>query len=154
MPFDFSDDPAQAHHAGLILANVPQGRHYETPHPAWSEFQRGSAPGQTAAQGAETVDLSRMGTVRSLSTVLGPREERLQNSAPEWGTPFQAKKAVGEAKAGDSSTLLYSILSSIIVLVEAGGKTMLLTGDARPTIFNEGMAAPGRCRQGAFHCDL
>ena len=155
MPVDFSDDPEQAHHAGMILANVPQGNMLRGAATTLGLMLNEGFSGlvKLPQAGAKTIDFSVEGDGSLTFTVLGPRVERLQNLGNEWDT-FKSKKTSGEAKAADFIDNSVFNLSSIIVLVEAGGKTMLLTGDARGDDIMTGLAAAGKMPTGTFHCDI
>ncbi|HJR65956.1 MAG TPA: hypothetical protein VJ802_05970 [Gemmatimonadaceae bacterium] len=68
-------------------------------------------------------------------TILGPNGERLDNLEEDWKAKLKKKK---NAKGAELQQLAAAFLdesvynlSSIVVLAEAGGRTMLLTGDAR-----------------------
>jgi beta-lactamase superfamily II metal-dependent hydrolase len=68
-------------------------------------------------------------------TVLGPNGERLDNLEADWKAKLKKKKNAKGAElqqlAADFLDESVYNLSSIVVLAEAGNRTMLLTGDAR-----------------------
>ena len=84
-------------------------------------------------------------------TVLGPRQERARELQIEWDT--QIKKA-GVARVAEFVDKSVFNLSSIVVLAKAGGKTMLLTGDARGDDIIAGLKTAGAFKNGTCHVDL
>lgn len=85
-------------------------------------------------------------------TIIGPMRAELKalfDKHQTWLKKFKAQgKSPSEALAAyvDKSV---ANLSSIVVLAEAGGKTMLLTGDARGDKILEGMEMVGLMKKGA-----
>ncbi len=63
-------------------------------------------------------------------TVLGPNQKRIEALHEKWETELKAKGPL-EAVAADYKDNSPYNLSSIVILAELEGKTMLLTGDAR-----------------------
>ena len=91
-------------------------------------------------------------------TVIGPLEDRIQELQVEWNTVIKAK---GLAKNEKGHSLAAAFLdesvfnlSSIVVLAEAGGKRMLLTGDARGDHVLKGLTGAGLLKKGTLHVDL
>jgi hypothetical protein len=62
--------------------------------------------------------------------VLSPDEDRLADLHEKWDAFVRKKQAATASAAAFLDTSVFN-LSSIVVLAQAGGKTMLLTGDAR-----------------------
>ena len=85
-------------------------------------------------------------------TVLGPDEANLKKLQDDWNKKVKAllKKPGKAAKAELAAYLDKSVynLSSIVVLAEAEGKTMLLTGDARGDFTLEALRSAGLLKKG------
>jgi len=91
-------------------------------------------------------------------TVVAPDETRLQKLQEEWDEkikPILKKEKAHKAEiAGFVDRSVYN-LSSIVVLVESGGKRILLTGDGRGDHTLEGLEAAGLLDQNArLHLDI
>jgi glyoxylase-like metal-dependent hydrolase (beta-lactamase superfamily II) len=88
-------------------------------------------------------------------TVLGPSDTRLGNLQADWNKKLPgilAKEAASAASLMDES--IYN-LSSIVVLVEAGGKKLLLTGDGLADDILAGLKEAGALdNNGKLHVDL
>jgi hypothetical protein len=92
-------------------------------------------------------------------TVIHPNEQRIQELQKQWDKDL--KKAAAD---GDPNIIFASIasldkspfnLSSIVCLVEAGGKTMLLTGDGRSDDILEGLERAGLLdAEGKIHVNI
>ena len=109
------------------------------------------------AQGKKTVDL---GSGLSF-TVIGPRQAQIDALQNDWAKKIAALKKKGalkpaamEAVAADFVDKSVYNLSSIVVLAEAGGHRMLLTGDARGDYILEGLKAAGLLKKTPLHVDL
>lgn len=92
-------------------------------------------------------------------TVLGPTELRLKNLQDDWNKKLKEiqKKEAAQARALAAEFIDKSVynLSSIIVLAEAGGKKMLLTGDALAADILGGLKEAGVLKDGeTLHIDL
>lgn len=92
-------------------------------------------------------------------TVLGPTQTRLENLQKDWDVKLKQlqKKKPAEAQALAAEFIDKSVynLSSIVVLAEADGKTMLLTGDALGSDIIESLKRIGKLKQGEIlHVDL
>lgn len=92
-------------------------------------------------------------------TVVGPNKQRLDALRAEWALTQEKMKKAKEAK--DAETIAAAFvdksvpnLSSIVVLAEAGGKTMLLTGDARGDDILAGLKTAKLLEGGKLHVDL
>lgn len=91
-------------------------------------------------------------------TVLGPVEDRVEELQIEWNAVLE-KKGLATNKNGEALAAAYldeSVfnLSSIVVLAEAGKKTMLLTGDARGDDVLKALKSSGLLKSGKIHVDL
>ena len=92
--------------------------------------------------------------------VLGPLQEQLDALQNEWAKKVEKlrKKKLGpaEAQAEIAAFLDKSIpnLSSIAVLARSGGKTMLLTGDARGDFLLDGLRGAKLLDGGTLHVDV
>jgi len=92
-------------------------------------------------------------------TVLGPSETRLEKLQADWDKKVELlkKKKPAEAQALAASFIDNSVynLSSIIVLAEADGKRMLLTGDGLGEDILAGLKEEGLLEDGGtLHVDL
>ena len=91
-------------------------------------------------------------------TVIGPTQRELDNLREEWAK--QLKKileAEGAASTASAEKLDRSVsnLASIVVIAEAGEKTMLLTGDARGDMILNWLRDTGRLKRGeSIHFDI
>jgi beta-lactamase superfamily II metal-dependent hydrolase len=88
-------------------------------------------------------------------TIIGPLQEQLDLLQNEWAKQIAVLKKQGKLKpaAMDAVAAEYvektaSNLSSIVVFAESGGKTMLLTGDARGDYVRDGLEAAGIKKKG------
>lgn len=91
-------------------------------------------------------------------TVLGPVSDRVEELQIEWNAVLK-KKGLATDKNGESIAAAYldgSVfnLSSIVVLAEAGKKSMLLTGDARGDDVLKALKSSGLLKSGKIHVDL
>ena len=91
-------------------------------------------------------------------TVVAPSRTRLDELHEEWDEVVQrqAEKAREAALAKAAEYLDRSVfnLSSTVVLAEAGGRRMLLTGDARGDDVLAGLEGAGLMEDGTIHVDL
>ena len=91
-------------------------------------------------------------------TVVGPDAERADILEEEWDKQIKklgvAKKSEKQAKAAEFVDESVFNLSSIVVLAELGGKTMLLTGDGRGDHTIEGLRRSKLLKNGKLHVDL
>ncbi len=141
---------------GAVVASVPQGRNLRNNAKRLDlEVNKPfkdlvGAP----AKGKKTVTLG-----DGLKfTIIGPNEERITELQIEWDAVIK-KKGLAKNKEGQALAAAYldeSVfnLSSIVVLAEAGSKTMLLTGDARGDDILKGLITTGLLKKGTLHVDL
>jgi hypothetical protein len=92
-------------------------------------------------------------------TIIGPNQRRIDALQKEWDSTLERlrlAKGAGAAEAIAADFLDQSVpnLSSIVALAEAGGKTMLLTGDARGDDILSGLSAAGMLKDGRARVDL
>jgi hypothetical protein len=90
-------------------------------------------------------------------TVLGPNQTNLDNLQVEWAKELEKlkKKKKPKSQVVEYLDKTATNLSSIIVLAEFGGKSMLLTGDARGDFVVEGLTNAGILKENqSFHVDL
>lgn len=89
-------------------------------------------------------------------TIVGPSAGRLNKLNEEWDEILRKRAAKAKLGAEDAAYLDQSAfnLASIVVIAEAGGKTMLLTGDARGDDILEGLKAEGLLKRGKAHFDF
>ena len=100
-------------------------------------------------------------TFENLSVqIVGPTRAALQKLRTDWEKWLAAQKKAAEAKADVEVTaraLDKSVpnLSSIMLLIEAEGKSVLLTGDGRGDHLLEGLQQAGVLKEdGTFHVDV
>ncbi|HEY4492682.1 MAG TPA: hypothetical protein VI958_11830 [Acidobacteriota bacterium] len=88
-------------------------------------------------------------------TVIGPDRDNLINLRKEWDKELKKMKRKKDLRAlMDFLDVAAENLSSIVVLAECGGKTMLLTGDARGDFIISGLRQAGLLKYGKFHTNL
>ena len=89
-------------------------------------------------------------------TVLGPSRARLEELQTEWDAKLTQLGLGQDAESVAAAFLDKSVpnLSSIVVLAEADGKRMLLTGDARGDYILDGLRTAGLLTGGKIHVDL
>lgn len=145
--------------AALVLANVRQGRVLRQNaeklsllvndpfvHPA--DLERPGLVRATAGEPAK-VELDGGLTLR----VIGPTQDRLEALQAEWDRELPAilakeRAAREEAAAAAFDDASVPNLSSIVVLAEADGRKMLLTGDARGDFVLDSLEATGLLEPG------
>jgi beta-lactamase superfamily II metal-dependent hydrolase len=94
-------------------------------------------------------------------TIVGPHQAQLDALQNDWAKGIAKLKAAGkltpasiEAVAAELLEKTASNLSSIVVLAEANGRRMLLTGDARSDFILDGLKAAGLLPGGKIHVEL
>ena len=89
--------------------------------------------------------------------IVGPAQAQLEKLKSEWAKQLEKilkKEADAEPAARGMDTSV-SNLASIVVIAEAGGKTALLTGDARGKMIMEWLEETGRLAPGGLvHFDI
>jgi hypothetical protein len=86
-------------------------------------------------------------------TVLGPEKRRLDDLHKKWDADVRKRQAAATEVAAYLDGSVYN-LSSIVILAEAGGKRMLLTGDARGDDILAGLMNAELLKDEPFHVDI
>jgi hypothetical protein len=144
------------HQTAAVLASIPQGRTLRDDASVlgWKPNDKFKGKLILAAKAAKPVMLGDLKV-----TVVGPMQPELlalQEQHDKWLRAQKAKKkkSPGAALAAFVDESIPN-LSSIVVLAELGGKSMLLTGDARGDKIMKGMELAGLLKQGGKkHVDL
>lgn len=91
-------------------------------------------------------------------TIVAPDEARIRALQKKWSDEVRAslseERLADVASAGGSRDTSVANLSSIVVLAEAAGKRILLTGDALDVDIVEGLASAGLLNNGTCHVDV
>lgn len=142
--------------AGAIAASVPQGR--DVRNNANKLGLSINTPFQKLVQAP--VKGKKVVTIGDglKFTIIGPLADRIEELQIEWNAVIK-KKGLAKNEEGQSLAAAFldeSVfnLSSICVLAEAGGKKMLLTGDARGDHVLKGLTGAGLLKKGTMHVDL
>ena len=149
--------PVKHHESALVAASVKQGRDVR------GLAQKLGIP-LNPPTGGKLITAPRTGkAVVDLKdglkfTVLGPFRHRVEALQQEWDRKLREMRAAKptEAQAMAAEFLDESVfnLSSIAVLAEAGGKRVLLTGDARGDDLIDGLKAARLMTDGVCHVDV
>ncbi|MEO7359848.1 MAG: hypothetical protein ABI120_05940 [Gemmatimonadaceae bacterium] len=153
--FDAATAAGLSHPMQLVLASVPQGRTLRNDANFLSIPVNAGFDGQLICAPSGKKLQRDMGHGLTL-TFLGPLAAQLDKLQDEWAK-WVAKNpdGTGSAAAADFVDNSPYNLSSIVVLVEGGGKTMLLTGDARGDYVIEGLEAAGlKTPSTPYHVDI
>jgi beta-lactamase superfamily II metal-dependent hydrolase len=144
------------HQTVEVLSSIPQGRTLRDDAKAlgWKPNHKFKGKLILAAEAAKSVTLGDLKL-----TVVGPMQPQLlalQKQHDKWLRAQQEKrKKSPEAALAAFKDESIPNLSSIVVLAELGGKSMLLTGDARGDKILEGMELVGLIKKGGErHVDL
>lgn len=141
--------------AQLVLATVPQGRQLRNDAAKLGiKVNNGFANGLVVAPAGKAKSKD-IGSGLTL-TVAGPRQEQLDALQNDWAKQLAKLKKAGKLKPAELSEAVAAEfvdksvynLSSIVVLAECGGKTMLLTGDARGDFTIEALEESGLKKKG------
>ena len=146
----FFDQDLVQHDTALVLASVNQGRELRD-----NAELLGLSPPLLVAKADETPKTFGEGlTLR----VVGPLETQVEELQKEWEKQLKKLRKEGKlpaAEAASFSDKSAANLASIVVLAEADGKSMLLTGDARADFLMESLKAQGLLDDdGRLHVDL
>ncbi len=137
-------------HSALLLASVKQGRELRNHATTLSlNVNEGFDSLVMVPEGQKSQALALGGGLSF--TVLGPREARVRDLQEKWDKEIKKLGVARQAAFVDRSVFN---LSSIIVLAKAGGRTMLLTGDARGDDILEGLKHGKLLKHGTCHVDL
>lgn len=143
-----------------VIASVPQGRSLRdiAIKNSWTTNSPFKATGQLAklVRGDKKQPPIPVGNLKV--TVVHPNEKRLLKLQAEWDKKLKEAKKKGDDKVITAAlvrpdTSVYN-LSSIVCMVEAGGKRMLLTGDALSTDTYDGLKENGFLKNGKLHVDI
>jgi hypothetical protein len=137
-------------HAAAVLASVPQGRNLrDAARRLGLDVNRAYDGGLvTTADGS----FKKTKVDAGLSfTVLGPDRRRVDELQAEWDAKI---KALGLAKLAAYVDESVFNLASIVVLAEVGGRTMLLTGDARGDDVLRALREAKLLKAKPFHVDV
>jgi hypothetical protein len=143
--------------AQAVLASVPQGRTLrdDAADLGWKPNHKFKGKLILAAPDAVPVDLNGMSI-----TVAGPMQKELQALQEMHDQWLRRRKTDGTRPTASAMLAAFvdkSVpnLSSIVLLAECDGKTMLLTGDARGDKIIEGLEVSGRlAKDGTLHVDI
>ena len=139
-------------HSMAVVASVGQGRKLRSAADDLKILLNGGFVGLVMAKTKPVVS-EQLGGLKF--HIVGPSQERLEALAAKW----EEAVAKDQAKAKVAAFVDRSVanLSSIVVVAECGGKTMLLTGDARGDDILDGLKGAGfidNISTGAVHFDL
>jgi beta-lactamase superfamily II metal-dependent hydrolase len=157
-----NDDPLPAdlgldRYGALVMASVAQGKTLRDDARALKLSVNHPFKGLVWAPAAEKreVALEDGLTVR----VIGPLEAQVEALRKDWDKKLEEMKKkthVAEAQAIAADFVDKSVynLSSIVVLASLGGRSMLLTGDARGDFVRDGLRGAGLLKHDKIHVDL
>ncbi|MFL6334132.1 MAG: ComEC/Rec2 family competence protein [Pyrinomonadaceae bacterium] len=142
--------------AAAVAANVPQGRRLRDNAGALSLLANDPFPKLVSLRPRQK-SLPVGSNLRL--RVVGPSEARLERLEKDWDAKLKTlqQKKAAEARALAASFMDDSVynLSSVIVLAEAGGKKMLLTGDGLADDILEGLREAKVLKDGGtLHVDV
>ncbi len=127
------------HSTRLVLASVPQGREVRDLLKKLAIRSNGAFGGGLVLRPAGPKPQPAPLEI----TVIGPSKQRKDDLNAKWDTELIKKGLAKTAAYVDRSI---ENLSSIVLLVESGKKSMLLTGDARGDDVLEGLRAAGKIK--------
>lgn len=143
--------------SALVLASVPQGRRLrDDARRLGIPVNPGSLPedcGLLAAPRSDPFDLGHGATAR----LVAPSRARVVALREEWDRELERRNlGVQPQEASAAAYLDGSVynLASLVLLVEADGARMLLTGDARGDDILSGLREAGQLVDGRCHVDL
>jgi hypothetical protein len=151
---EIRDDLPISRPGALVLASVPQGRTVRNNARRLALSLNAPHDGPVLAVGETPFDVGDGLQFR----VLGPGRTRLEKLQREWdeelrrrGLARETERTAETAAYVDGS--VYN-LASIVVLAEAGGRRILLTGDARGDDILAGLREAGLLDNGRIHVDI
>lgn len=140
--------------SSAILQSVPQGKELRqiARKLTWwvNESPPGATPKMIVASGDPKEFMPKVVDGLSLK-VLSPRDAEVEALRNAWEKALQ-ETTPAEALARMDTSIFN--LSSIVLLAEAAGKTMLLTGDSRSDLIVDGLSSAGLMKDGIFRCDV
>ena len=147
------EDRELNHTTELVLASYGQGSQLASLAAAL-QISRNPPDGSPIMSVAGGPRVLKLGT--ATLTIVGPRAselEKLRKAWLKWRAEQKDKKTPTKALA---ATLDESVpnLSSIVALVEHGGKTALITGDARADYVYDGLKEAKLLKSGKLHVDI
>jgi hypothetical protein len=145
----------------LVLASVPQGRQLAANARKLGIARNAGFTDDLVIAPVGTRLKKKLGTKVTLS-IVGPRQEQLDALRKDWAKKIAEMKKKGTLKPAAMEAVVAEFvddsvynLSSIVVLVECGKKSMLLTGDARGDYVLEGLEESGIKKPGkVLHVDI
>jgi len=155
---DDPDDPARAEHQRELGSSVDQGiRLSRRAGPDQLGIPLNRAFGGKLALVRDDQEPIKLGSLQL--TVIGPFEEDLKILRKKWNAWLDANQrrlaAQRAAELGDRGQVTAPNLASLMLLVEEGAKTLLLTGDGHADDILKGLEHAGRLdSDGAIHVDV
>ena len=142
--------------AAAVAANVPQGRRLRGNAEALTLVPNDPFEGLVSLRPKQKA-LGLGGRLKF--RIVGPSQMRLEKLEKDWDAKLKAlqKKEAAAARALAAEFMDTSVynLSSIVVMAEAGGHRMLLTGDALAGDVLEGLKEAGLLKEGGtLHVDI
>jgi len=142
----------------LVLASVKQGRQLRNNAARLGIEVNPPADGKVlVADGDRSRIAAPAGATGVEFLILGPSKERVEKLQADWDKKLPgilAKEQQAQAEAAAYVDRSVYNLASLVVLAAAGGKTMLLTGDARGDDVLAGASAAGLLDDGPLHLDV
>ena len=149
-----SDDPAVAADTMKVLASIPQGHRLRRDAQAMDIPPNPESDGRLILARAQPVALPR-GLTLTVAGPMQPELEALRKQHNEWLKRLREEGLTPKEALAAYVDRSVPNLSSLVVLAEAGGKTMLLTGDARGDKVLKGLEQVGRLQKGkTLHVDV
>lgn len=140
-------DPGRA---AAVLASVGQGRNVRDAAKKLSIELNFECGGRLITRPHAPIDMRDGLTF----TVIGPSKARINALQREWDNQLK-KSNLTRTVVAEIADRAVANLSSIVVLAERGGKSILLTGDARGDDVVDGLKEAGRLAgDGTFRCDV
>lgn len=158
-----NDDPLPAglgldRYGALVMASVAQGKTLRDDGRALKLSVNRPFKGLVWAPAAENREVALEDDLTF--RIIGPLEAQVEALREDWDKKLEAmkkkKKGSAEAQAIAADFVDKSVynLSSIVVLASLGGRSMLLTGDARGDFVLEGLRDAGLLKNDKIHVDL
>jgi hypothetical protein len=137
-----------------VLASIPQGHRLRLDAEAL-QIQRNPEFGEKLILAAAGDVALTNGLTFVVAGPMKPEVKALQKDHDKWLKAVKAKGLTPEEALAAYVDKSVSNLSSLVVLAQAGGKTMLLTGDARGDKVLKGLELAGKLKpKGKLHVDV
>ena len=144
----------------LVLASVPEGRTLRANARRLNIPLNRGFDGELIIAGKKPIKKVFDGVLTL--TIVNPRQSELDALQTEWAKQIKALKKKGKLKPAAVEAITAEFvdksvtnLSSIVLIAESGGKTMLLTGDVRGDYVIESLEAQGLKKKGkTMHFDI